>query len=87
MKYRISANEFFGCFLTDFGFGGIVDCVPDFNVTLLLRVVLSSSSPHEDVLFVTLDEKLGDASVIEGDIADPRGVFESCRVFNVATVG
>jgi len=82
-----STNKFFGSFLADFGFWGIVDCVPDFDVTLLLRVVLSSSSPHEDVLFVTLDEKLGDASVIEGDIADPRGVLESCRVFNVATVG
>ena len=83
----ISTNKFFGCFLADFSFRGIVDCVPDLDVTLLLRIVLSSSSPHEDVLFVTLDEKLGDASVVEGDITDPRGVFQSCRVFNVTTVG
>jgi len=87
VKYRISANEFFGCFLTDFGFGGIVDCIPDFDVALFLRIVLGSASPHEDVLFVTLDEKLGDTSVVERDITNPRGVLESCGVFDVATVG
>jgi len=73
--------------LTDFGFGGIVDCVPDLDVALFLRIVLGSASPHEDVLFVTLDEKLGDTSMVEGDITNPRGVLESCGVFDVTTVG
>lgn len=73
--------------MTDFGFGGIVDCVPDLDVTLFLRIVLGSASPHEDVLFVTLDEELGDTSVVKGDITNPRGVLESRGVFDVATVG
>ena len=73
--------------MTNFCFRGIVDCVPDLDVTLLLRIVLGSSSPHEDVLFVTLDEELGDTSVVEGDITNPRGVLESCGVFDVTTVG